>query len=121
MLLNLSNHPSTTWSETQLLAAHKLYGEVVDMPFPKVPPEADAQGVRQLAADTLTRIQAILPGEPSSHCIMLNGEQSFIILFYDLAKGANFRCCVATSERNTHLNPDGSKTIVFEFVRFREL
>ncbi len=36
--INLSNHPSATWSEEQLSAASK-YGKIIDINFPNITPE----------------------------------------------------------------------------------
>ena len=37
MFINLTNHPSATWSEEQLKAARQ-YGEIVDLHFPIIEP-----------------------------------------------------------------------------------
>ncbi len=39
--INLTNHPSTKWGADQLAAAKK-YGNIVDIPFPAVDPEASS-------------------------------------------------------------------------------
>ena len=36
MFINLSNHPSTNWSEKQLADARQ-YGDIVEYPFPDIP------------------------------------------------------------------------------------
>ncbi|RME03015.1 MAG: TIGR02221 family CRISPR-associated protein, partial [Bacteroidetes bacterium] len=33
-LLNLSNHPTSSWTEAQMAEAKRLFGEVIDLPFP---------------------------------------------------------------------------------------
>ena len=42
--INLSNHPSDKWDEKQMEAA-KQYGEVMDIPFPSIPAQADENEV----------------------------------------------------------------------------
>lgn len=37
MLINCSNHPSRLWGDPQKEAA-KVYGEIMDIPFPQVNP-----------------------------------------------------------------------------------
>ena len=53
MFINLSNHPHQGWQPDQLEAAEH-YGEVVDLPFPQIPPqmtgeELDAEVARYFA------------------------------------------------------------------------
>ena len=53
MFINLSNHPHCRWLPEQLKAAER-YGEVVDLPFPQIPPqmtgeELDAEVARYFA------------------------------------------------------------------------
>ena len=53
MFINLSNHPHSGWLPEQLEAAEH-YGEVVDLPFPQIPPqmtgeELDAEVARYFA------------------------------------------------------------------------
>ncbi len=46
---NITNHPSAKWSADQLAAASELGGEVIDLPFPNVPPLATSQDVSATA------------------------------------------------------------------------
>ncbi len=41
MLINLSNHPLSNWSEKQRQAAEQQFGQIVNLPFPTVPTDAD--------------------------------------------------------------------------------
>lgn len=47
MFINFSNHASTRWGVPQKQAAKK-YGEIVDMQFPNVDPEATSEEVHEL-------------------------------------------------------------------------
>ena len=47
MLINLSNHPSSNWSGDQLDAAKK-YGEIVDLQFPNISPDASSNQIAVL-------------------------------------------------------------------------
>jgi len=49
MLLNISNHPKSEWSNEQIAEAERLFGSIVDYPFPKIPPEWDSQQTESLA------------------------------------------------------------------------
>ena len=48
MFINFSNHASTRWGVPQKQAAKK-YGEIVDVQFPNVNPEATSEEVHELA------------------------------------------------------------------------
>ena len=118
MFLNLSNHPSSGWSQGQLAAAESLGGAILDEPFPEVPPEADGEEVRRLGADVVDRV---LPLAPAG--VMVQGE--FTLAFY-LVTELQLRgipCYAATTRRisvSIRLPDGGSQTRAnFEFVRFR--
>jgi hypothetical protein len=61
MLINLSNHPSSGWSETQLKAARE-WGRIVDISFPVIDPEDDSENIKQLAVDYLCKIDELFTG-----------------------------------------------------------
>lgn len=44
MFINLSNHPHHGWQPAQLEATEH-YGEVVDLPFPQIPPQMTGEGL----------------------------------------------------------------------------
>ena len=46
--INHTNHPSSRWEEGQRQAA-EAYGTIVDLPFPRIPADWDAQAVHRLA------------------------------------------------------------------------
>ena len=71
LLVNLSNHPSACWSDDQKQAALKLAPEIRDLPFPAVPPEADAEAINALADEVVARLMAEAPG--ATHA-MVQGE-----------------------------------------------
>ncbi len=48
MLINLSNHPLSSWSEQQLQAATS-YGKCIDLPFPDINPLWGEQEIEQLS------------------------------------------------------------------------
>ncbi len=116
MLLNLSNHPSTAWSEEQLRAGREQYGEVQDMPFPNVPPEADVEAVCRLAADYAQRICALLPRPLAVHVM---GEMTFTYQLVSLLRAAGVMCVASTTVRDVVEEEGGVKVSRFRFVRFR--
>ena len=50
MFINHTNHLTQYWSQEQLAAAHQ-YGEVIDLPFPSVDPQASSSEVMDLAQE----------------------------------------------------------------------
>ena len=49
MFVNFTNHPSGSWGAAQRRAA-QVYGEILDLPFPDVPPTLSAAEVAARAA-----------------------------------------------------------------------
>lgn len=119
MFVNVSNHPSSGWSGPQLAAAQALGGEVVDVPFPDVPPECDTDAVRTLGAAILGKIAALYPV-----AILVQGE--FTLAFYLVSElqFMSFRCYAATTRRVSEIEvlPEGPSRRIsrFEFVQFRK-
>ena len=117
MFLNLCNHPSSQWSESQLFAA-KEYGEIIDLPFPYIDPGASEADIAVLADSFFLRVKSM--GEAENITIHLMGEFSFTYaLLYRLRK-EGYDCVVSTSARNVVMR-DGVKEVVFDFVRFRKI
>ena len=112
MLLNLSNHPSTSWSEPQLAAAG---GKVIDIPFPQVDPDGDEAYIEQLANDYYNKIKAM----PNIETVHIMGEMNFTYSLVNKLKNNGFRCVASTTKRET-VEENGVKISKFNFVRFRE-
>ena len=118
MFINLSNHPSDKWSSEQRAAA-LAYGEIKDIQFPNIPPDATTQEVYNLAQGYYQQITTISNQETQTPMHIM-GEMTFTCTLIAMLQKGGFRCVAATSQRNTVENPDGSKTIVFNFVQFRD-
>ncbi len=125
ILINVSNHPSERWSDAQ----KEAWDEIVDIPFPNVPPEASNEDVRELARKLVTQINNHRFPTTLSF-IMLQGEftLSYIVyghLAYEREDGDRVVFVVPTTERKTveTVTPDGKtvKKTVFSFVRWREI
>jgi hypothetical protein len=119
MLLNLSNHPSTLWPDSQLRAAEEQYGGVEDMSFPQVPPEAGADAVRELAVEYAGRIAARNAEAEGGLTVHVMGEMTFTFLLVDLLRARAIPCVASTTAREVIEEGGGKKTAVFRFVRFR--
>ena len=115
MLLNLSNHPSTSWSEEQIAATQSRYGTVQDLPFPQIPPTWTTDEVEQLVEEHITKIRQANPT-----AVHLMGELTFCFSLVAKLQRIGIPCVASTTERNTIDKPDGTKIAVFRFVKFRE-
>lgn len=116
MLLNLSNHPSNTWSKQQKDAAILQFGGILDMPFPEIDPDASLEQVQQLARETFDSIMALQIPDLSIH---LMGEFTFCFQAINLFANKGIFCFASTTKRSVAFNSDGSKTSIFEFRFFR--
>lgn len=114
MLLNLSNHPSASWSESQLSSAIKQYQSVEDLPFPKIDPSWSADQVEQLAEEFEMKIRKINPS-----AVHLMGEMTFTFKLVNRLQRIGIPCIASTTERVATEDENGNKTSIFKFVRFR--
>lgn len=118
IFINHTNHPSTRWSDEQLSAA-QAYGEIFDMVFPAVNPNATAEKVRELAQ---RNVEKILELEPAA--VLCQGEFNYTFALVERLKSSGVKVVAATSERIviSETLPDGSSRQIstFRFVRFRE-
>lgn len=118
MLLNFSNHPLNQWSNEQLDAARQQFGEIIDLPFPQVSPEATEQDIEQLAQEYLLKIQTI--GSTKQVIIHLMGELNFTYVMVNLLKQNGYTCVASTTKRIVKELPDNQKISEFHFVKFRK-
>lgn len=117
LFLNISNHPSSMWNDRQLAAA-ATYGDVVDIPFPIVAPDADSQELQTLAQDCVKKILSM--GDANSITVHIMGEMTFTFMVVTRLKEMGIRCVASTTERKTYYSDDGTKLSEFSFVKFRE-
>lgn len=118
MLLNLSNHPHANWPQAQRQAALDQYGEIQDLPFPQIPPEADTDGVRQIVEKYEVRIRK-LAAEAPSLTVHLMGELTFTLMLVNRLQAIGIPCVASATERTVTEEADGRKISQFNFVRFR--
>jgi len=89
MLINLSNHPLSKWSEKQQQAAEQQFGKIVDLPFPVVPTDAALDQVIQLVEEKVENCMRILnekkqkSSEENSNqdAVHIMGEMTFVYQF----------------------------------------
>ena len=117
MLVNLSNHPNNQWSKEQLDAAAQ-YGPITDLPFPDINPEGDEQYIDDLANQYLQKVLDMIPSD-SSATVHLMGEMNFTIALHKQLQQHGITCVASTTQRLVEQQPDGSKKVKFQFVKFR--
>jgi len=120
MLINLSNHPSSKWSESQLEGAMRLYGDVIDIPFPNVGSDLDGKSVFLLACDYRDKILEYHKGNEDI-VVHVMGEQSFCYFLIRELLSMGIKCVVSTTERVVVEGENGEKLSQFKFCRFREI
>ncbi len=110
VLINVSNHPSNEWSGEQ----KNGWNEIIDVPFPKIDPNASCDEIEETAYKLYEKIIRIhnLKSE-SSVFVMLVGEFSLCYILYDVLKQKGIGIAIPATERK----PDGS----FNFVNWRIL
>jgi hypothetical protein len=120
MLINLSNHPSSTWSKDQLQTANAQFGEITDIRFPEINPECDETQIEELAQTYLQKIIELAQVNNALPVVHLMGEYCFCYKLVNMLKNEGVEVVVSTSKRHSVMNADGTKTIQFNFVRFRK-
>ena len=116
LFLNLSNHPHHTWNEQQLEAARAL-GELQDMSFPTIAPEATEEEIAALAEEYVQKILADAEGKQVT--VHLMGELTFCFALVRRLEEVGITCVASCSRRDVEELPDGRKQSAFHFTRFR--
>ena len=65
VFVNLTNHPSKAWDRAQIDAAEK-YGQIVDLPFPKVASDKDEEYIKALSDKCVEKVMELSPAEIKS-------------------------------------------------------
>ena len=119
MLINLSNHPLSSWSEQQLQATTS-YGKCIDLPFPDINPLWGEQEIEQLSDEYLGKVLAMSSGHEDVLTVHLMGELTFCFSLLRKLQNRGIRCIASCSKRNVIVETDGVKTVFFHFERFRD-
>ena len=117
MFINFTNHPSPSWSETQLTAAQS-HGKVVDIPFPNIDPNSTNEDILTLAQDYAQRIAAMSP-----KAVLCQGEFVFAFAIVTELKKRGISIVAACSQRCSIEHTDGKvtkKVTEFRFIQLRE-
>ena len=118
VFINLSNHPSARWSDTQRSAAES-YGKIVDISFPSISPHADSAEIDLLVSEYYSKIKKY-----DCSAVMVQGEFVFTYRLVKLLKENGYKVLSACSERRVteYIDENGrtQSRSEFEFVGFRE-
>lgn len=116
LLINLSNHPSTGWGARQREAA-EMYGEIEDMDFPAIPPEAGEREITDLAEEYVARIEE--RAETRDVTVHIMGEMTFCYAVITRLQPLGIPCLASTTRRQVTETADGVKEVRFDFETFR--
>lgn len=119
VVINVSNHPSKGWGMPQIRACGDAV--IVDMPFPNINPSAEADELDVACYGLADWLVSTVNGKVNKDRVtfVIAGAQGALFRIVGFLKMAGYAVMEATSERNTVVNEDGSKTVRFDFVRFR--
>jgi len=115
MLINLSNHPFSTWPEAQQHDAIQHYISVVDIEFPHIEPEWKYEKLVDIANNLLTRVLS-----NKADAIYVVGEHVFTFMLVRLFQKNGLKCINAKSKRLITELENGSVSKSFQFKGFRE-
>lgn len=118
MLYNICNHPSSKWETSQLLAAAE-FGEIVDIPFPRIDPDGDEAYVARVVEHVYGEIKELIKAEQNEKpYVHVMGEMTFSFGLISKLQADDIICLASTTARITN-ESGNSKTSVFKFQRFR--
>ena len=99
--------------------AAQVYGEILDLPFPDVPPALSAAAVAAMADEWAARILALRPA-----CVLCQGEMTLTARVVRLLQSRGVPVVAACSARcaASRTDADGCthRQTEFRFVQFRE-
>lgn len=117
LFINLSNHPSSQWKEEQLCAARD-FGEIMDMPFPQVNPDAMAEDVNSIANDLVDKIKVL--ESDNDVVVHVMGEMGLTYCIVKKLSAIGIRCVCSTSYRIVKEEDEGKRLVEFHFNKFRD-
>ena len=101
LFINLSNHPSGQWDDPQRNAAMR-YGQIVDLPFPEVPPEMGEDDVKTVAMNFYGKIRRLAHkycnGDSSQVTVMLQGEFTLVYILTKMLREDGIRVVSGSAE-----------------------
>lgn len=118
MFVNYSNHPSAFWGDLQKKEAEK-WGELKDLPFPSVDPEAEEEDIEKIAEKEVEKICGMKP-----RAVLCQGEFTLAFSVITKLKKRGITVVAACSKREAIeqviRGNEVKKESIFLFVKFRE-
>lgn len=119
VFINISNHPSSEWTEEQFSKAKNEYGEITDIPFPDIQPTSDSKKINDTAKKIAREIFQKFD-DTTDITVHVMGEMTFTTNLVGILKGCGIRCVASCTKRDVEELGDGKKLATFKFVQFRE-
>lgn len=117
VFINLSNHPSASWSKEQTDAA-KEYGDILDIPFPQVAPDATEKDIEDISDALVDKILVYSrDNEVTAHVM---GEMGLTYSLVKRLKKNGIHCVCSTSYRIVEDKGNGKRLVEFHFKKFRD-
>ena len=117
--INLSNHSSKNWSEEQLNSAKQYSENVIDIPYPNIPPTATQEQIKDIMKDTLEKV---IDANPK--VVMCMGENITCHNFVKELEKLNIQTVATVTKPVTEKvkNEDGTERTIktFKFEGFRD-
>lgn len=127
IFINLSNHPTDKWSETQKAAVINKYQpkQIIDIAFPPIDPEWNLDKVRTLAHSYKNEIINHFHDRNDHIILHVMGEMSFTYILINMMLDYTVTCICSTTKRvvTTKYDDNGveiGKETKFEFCKFRD-
>lgn len=119
MLINISNHPITTWSSEQIAMAKSLWGDVCDVALPNINPYLDGVEVLHKAEEDVEKYSSIIKQYDEMSAFHIMGESVYCFHIIRLLKEMGYVVVASTTQRQ--VSYDGKdKVSHFDFVKFRK-
>lgn len=119
MLINISNHPLSEWSEKQINEAARLWGGVVDVAFPKIDAAATNEEIVDLVSSNIEKYIEIIERYSAPSAFHIMGEMVYCFNVIKALKERGYIVVASTSNREVEITED-SKIVYFSFEKFRE-
>lgn len=114
VLINFSQRNTRLWSEEQLKAAKKEFGEVINLEFPSLRPNMTQEEIQMLAAIS---VEEIFQLNPKAVHIVEGG--SFLVMVVHLLMNLGIPSVESTFEKNIAMSKTGEKEVSYKFIQFR--
>lgn len=122
MLINLTNHPSEKWGDVQRREAERMFGRIMDVPFPTVNAFASEEEIAELAEMTARKVVEVFGKKDIG--VLVQGEFTLAFAVIRLLDKMGIPCYAACSDRRAVETVDENgvnhKQVEFCFVRFRQ-